>query len=265
MKRAWAVALGVAIFASTGTQAQNAPRRGDQAGMFDGEWYVTSDSGYLIPVATGDHCSEAQVEPDQQTIFCRAVRRNADGSIAGYLGLEVYHRNGSTVTISPEGGPFVEWRIWNGGSQVVLEVYDQELSRHYELYDAATGKLLENVGQLDATNSLPAWAKSRSLLAAEAVPENDALNQERTMWIGKVMREIARIQPGMTRKDVLRVMTTEGGISTRTQRTYVYPGCPYIKVVVRFTPVGPADQSDEGPDDKVDSVSRPYLEYSIMD
>jgi transposase InsO family protein len=45
------------------------------------------------------------------------------------------------------------------------------------------------------------------------------------------------IKPGMTREDVLRVFTTEGGLSFRTQQTYVLKGCPYIHVDVEFSPV----------------------------
>jgi hypothetical protein len=42
------------------------------------------------------------------------------------------------------------------------------------------------------------------------------------------------IKPGMTRADLQKVFTTEGGISMRVQRTYVYRNCPYCKVDVEF-------------------------------
>jgi hypothetical protein len=40
----------------------------------------------------------------------------------------------------------------------------------------------------------------------------------------------------MTREDLLRVFITEGGLSTRTQQTYVLKVCPYIHVDVEFSP-----------------------------
>ena len=89
---------------------------------------------------------------------------------------------------------------------------------------------------------------------------------EHTKWIDSVMSSILTIKPGATRKDLLRVFTEEGGLSTRTQRTYVYKRCPYIKVDVRFAPVGDEDNGfTEMPEDKVITISRPYLQYSGMD
>jgi hypothetical protein len=264
MKLALAFALGGAFLLQAGDNQKAVPHRGDYATVIDGDWYVSSDSGNLIRVATKDHCSELQGTVDNQTLFCRVNSRAPDGMFAPTLELDVYRRNGITIAIKP-GGEIGEWRIQNDGAQVAIDVYKAEKLARHELYNATTGDLVERVDQPADKSTLPKWAKSRSQLADESVPESDTLNQERTQWIAKVMRDIARIQPGMTRKDVLRVMTTEGGISTRTQRTYVYPGCPYVKVVVRFTPVGPADQSDEGPDDKIVSISQPYLAGVTVD
>ena len=92
-------------------------------------------------------------------------------------------------------------------------------------------------------------------------------DQEHTQWIDTVMRSILTIKPGMTRKDLFKVFKEEGGLSWRTQRKYVYKECPYIKVDVEFTPVGNEDnpRAEEMPEDKITSISRPYLEYSITD
>ena len=72
------------------------------------------------------------------------------------------------------------------------------------------------------------------------------------------------IKPGMTRADLKAVFVEEGGVSTRAQRKYVYKGCPYIKVDVTFDPVDD-DKFVESAQDKIVSISRPYLEYSITD
>jgi len=70
----------------------------------------------------------------------------------------------------------------------------------------------------------------------------------------------------MTREDLLKVFTTEGGLSTRRQRTYVLKQCRYIKVDVEFAPVGKAETAfDESPNDTIVKISNPYLQFSHMD
>ena len=93
-----------------------------------------------------------------------------------------------------------------------------------------------------------------------------------TAWVSETLREAQTIRPGMTRGQLLEVFTTEGGISTDLQRTYVYRKCPYIKVDVQFRAVGRPPRDREGrvtlhesPRDVITSVSRPYLQWSTMD
>ena len=112
------------------------------------------------------------------------------------------------------------------------------------------------------------------LLATAIVPaqkgisgrHSSEIDVEHTEWIDSVMRSILVVKPGATRKGLLKLFTTEGGLSSRTQRTYVYKRCPYIKVDVRFAPVGNEDDGfAEMPQDKVIALSRPYLEYGVTD
>jgi hypothetical protein len=95
---------------------------------------------------------------------------------------------------------------------------------------------------------------------------------EHTQWVGSVLRWTHYIKPGMTRNDLLKVYTTEGGISTSTRRTYVLKGCSYIKVDVEFKAVGRPQRDQEGRvplvqdgRDIITHISRPYLEYSVVD
>ena len=86
------------------------------------------------------------------------------------------------------------------------------------------------------------------------------------MWIAKVMRQIGSIQPGMRRKDLAKIFTTQGGLSSPQQRTYVHVECPYIKVDVRFKATdGKADTPEEDPEDIIESISRPYLQWGVFD
>jgi hypothetical protein len=53
----------------------------------------------------------------------------------------------------------------------------------------------------------------------------------------------------------------EGGISTRTWERYVYRKCIHVKVDVQFAPVGdPIGFSRVNPDDRITSISNPYLQ-----
>ena len=97
-------------------------------------------------------------------------------------------------------------------------------------------------------------------------------SEENTKWISDSLREMKTIEVGKTRADLLKVFTTEGGLSTGLHRTYVYRKCPYIKVDVEFEAIGrPARNTegrvtlDEDNKDKIKSISKPYLEWSIQD
>jgi len=93
-----------------------------------------------------------------------------------------------------------------------------------------------------------------------------AIDSPLTKSIVEVMESINAIKTGMTRANLLTVFTVEGGLSTRARRTYVYRPCPYIKVDVDFQAVtNPDDRLTEMSDDKILKISRPYLQYSIMD
>jgi hypothetical protein len=70
----------------------------------------------------------------------------------------------------------------------------------------------------------------------------------------------------MQRKDLSKVFTTEGGRSSRFERTYVSIDCPYIKVDVQFKQADrDSDALAEVPEDVIESISRPYLQWTIMD
>jgi hypothetical protein len=84
-------------------------------------------------------------------------------------------------------------------------------------------------------------------------------------WIAKSLREMGTIKVGMTRADLLKVFSEEGGLSTRTQRQYAYRECPYIKVAVEFEPVETKEILPENGKDKIVKISRPFIEWSVID
>jgi hypothetical protein len=83
--------------------------------------------------------------------------------------------------------------------------------------------------------------------------------------VTQAIEAAGRIKEGSTREDVEKEFTTEGGLSTRDQRVYVFKECHLIKIVVSFS-LDPSNKSisEEAPGDVVKSVSKPYLQYPIM-
>jgi hypothetical protein len=80
------------------------------------------------------------------------------------------------------------------------------------------------------------------------------------------------IKPGMTRNDLLKVFTIEGGLSTGLQRTFVSRDCLYFKVDVEFEAVGRPSRDQDGRvtlmedgRDVIVKISRPYLEFAVFD
>jgi len=98
--------------------------------------------------------------------------------------------------------------------------------------------------------------------SAQTTPRGPQLDAEHTKWITDVLRSIEMIKVGSTRSELLVLFTTEGGLSTTSQRTYVYRLCPNIKVDVKFAAQSRAEAL---PTDTIVQISRPYLAWSIGD
>jgi hypothetical protein len=50
--------------------------------------------------------------------------------------------------------------------------------------------------------------------------------QDHLAWVTRTLEKMETVKPGMTREDLLKVFTTEGGLSTGLQRTFVSRDCP---------------------------------------
>jgi hypothetical protein len=121
---------------------------------------------------------------------------------------------------------------------------------------------------LSAVITAAALALAAHTLPRASAQEDEAVRERlaRNAWVLKSLREMEAVKVGMTRADLLKVFAEEGGLSTRRQRTYVYKECLYFKVDVKFGPVGdPAGPFRESPDDKIVEISRPYIDYSVLD
>ncbi len=96
--------------------------------------------------------------------------------------------------------------------------------------------------------------------------------RDHVAWVAACLKNMEMIRPGMTRDELLKIFTTEGGISTTLHRIFVSRGCPYFKVDVTFRRASDfaarADKKDflkERGDDVITTISQPYLQFSIMD
>jgi hypothetical protein len=86
------------------------------------------------------------------------------------------------------------------------------------------------------------------------------------------MEKMETIKVGDTRKSLLRVFTTEGGLSTALEHTYVSQDCPLFKIDVKFHATGRPELDPDGretsiesDDDIITALSRPYLAFQVLD
>jgi hypothetical protein len=222
---------------------------------------ANSQSQWITTLMAGmpeHHCSEAQGTEDGKAFVC-TVWDNDPQKFSAPRQLEVYRNRQPIVTIEP-GTPIREWHFWNRGEQLSIHTGVQGDVGTYQLYETATGKLVDQVSQPSSPSKLPQWAKDRSQLDEESVPEGAAYSQQRAQWIANVLRQITSIHPGMTRRDLESTFTTEGGLSWREQQTFAYKDCRYIKVDVVFSGTGATEAED-----KIVRISKPYLAWTVMD
>jgi hypothetical protein len=218
-------------------------------------FYVNAQSTTDLTGLPEHHCSELFSTLDGKTSAC-TVWDNDDQKFSNPTQIEIY-RDGQLALRIETDAPIREWHFWEDGNQLSVHVGKRGDPGAYELFDLTSG---ERIGKLDSVSSasaLPQWAKGRAQLDDESVPEGPAYSEQRTLWLGKVIRQVAAISPGMTRTDLLRIFRTEGGIYMREQQTYVLKECNYIKVDVVFSPA-----NDEA-GDRIVRISRPYLDESF--
>lgn len=119
-----------------------------------------------------------------------------------------------------------------------------------------------------------AWAAIEGAHAFQATAQTGARQspQDHVVWVAQVLKRMQTIRPGMTREKLLTIFTTEGGLSSPLERTFVSRDCPYFKVHVEFQAVGrPTRDSEgrvtsvEGSQDIILKISQPFLQLMIFD
>ena len=86
-------------------------------------------------------------------------------------------------------------------------------------------------------------------------------------WLEARYQEATSIQPGMTRSDLLKLFTEDGGFRGGSRDSgggYVLKSCDLIKIEVKFEKS--AGDSPAPKDElKIAEVSKPYLEHMHLD
>ena len=107
---------------------------------------------------------------------------------------------------------------------------------------------------------------------AASSTREEPCSQDHQAWVTHALQKMVTIRPGMTREELLKIFTTEGGLSTGLNRRFVSRDCPYFKVDVEFRAVGRADKDTDGrvtlvedSRDIIVKISRPYLQFAIGD
>ena len=83
--------------------------------------------------------------------------------------------------------------------------------------------------------------------------------------VEKALDAINQLGPGKSRNDLSAGFEPDGGLQTGEWGRYVYRKCPSIKIEVRFAGSEVGRSAEMLPEDKIVSISRPYLELPFAD
>ena len=89
-------------------------------------------------------------------------------------------------------------------------------------------------------------------------------DRELSSQVSDILKEWSKLTPGTSRAELLKVFTTEGGLSNAGGRRFVYRHCRYIKIDVTFNLTDP-NEAREMPTDTIKTLSKPFPEWTVID
>ncbi|HEV2221749.1 MAG TPA: hypothetical protein VGR84_01975 [Candidatus Acidoferrales bacterium] len=99
--------------------------------------------------------------------------------------------------------------------------------------------------------------------------QNSVKQQDSCAVVKEALNNSLHFKVGMTRREVEKYFSPDGGLqffsTTGSTTRYVYLKCEFIKVNVSFKSAVHGSRNSRSPDDIVESVSKPYLEYPVAD
>jgi len=111
-----------------------------------------------------------------------------------------------------------------------------------------------------------------SMLCCGCPSEKESIEKqpgsEHKDWVHECLRDFESIKPGMTRHEVEQRFPMDGGLQGVSPVRFTHPRCMYFKVDVYF--LFERNQNDQGraiwgQNDRVTTVSKPYIERPFMD
>jgi hypothetical protein len=82
--------------------------------------------------------------------------------------------------------------------------------------------------------------------------------------VRQALVDSGRIKSGMTRREVEKYFSLDGGMLFAEKTRYVYSKCQYIKIEIDFSRK-PSGKELFSPNDIVVNAARPYIEYPAKD
>ncbi len=232
----------------------------------NGAIVLISRNGHHTVLAGQGHCNEILGTPDNRLLACAVSRGVDDQGFRPSLQIEIYYEDGSKLVLEP-GGPIRDWHFWNDHQQIAVSSNAGDGQVSHALYNSQSGNLIESQAEPADPAHLPQWARSQTQVDDESVPTDTASQEMRNKWMDKTLRQIETIQPGMHRRDLATLFRPDGGINPiGNQERYVLKECTMIKIDVSFkAPDETSPVQHKNPDDVIESVSKPYLQYPTMD
>ena len=126
-----------------------------------------------------------------------------------------------------------------------------------------TERITHSVNKNDAETGI----EDKSLAISPQRPERRMRQTDLEKSVRQCLEDFNAIRPGMTRQQVEEKFLMDGGLRGAGLVRFIHPDCYYFKVDVTFSfERNAADQNRaiRSPTDVVVEVSRPYVDYPVM-
>lgn len=168
------------------------------------------------------------------------------------------------LTVYPSGEPWCHWSIAGTDTNAYFLTGILNLSTHTNLSVPPEAREMYYKLHCTATLELPKVRITAHSTGNRQIAEQpNAPDDAHVKWTAASLKEMETIKVGMSRKDLLAVFATEGGLSTRLKRTFVFRKCPFIKVDVTFAAQTETETNESA--DIIASISKPYLQFAVLD
>lgn len=153
------------------------------------------------------------------------------------------------------------------GAQILLPPLGHEKAPEGKTIEQKIKKLIKDAIAYREKESQKNLKFLATMLGNQGMAETKE-KKDRLRWIKKCIADFKKVKLGMTREEVGKLLPWDGGFQGFVAVRFCHPECRFFKVDVEFSVKrNPSDQDRviNSPKDKVVAVSKPYIEYPIMD